>query len=318
MPDETPAAEEPAAEEPASEEPAAETPAAEELAAEEPASEEPAAETPAAEELAAEEPASEEPAAEEPQEEESPAEETSPWTSLGAKTATLAGVAAFVAGGTGTVLAAISDFGADNGALDAARRNHVDALVIAACLAAFGLLLGALYTVLRSQEGHVGKKHRSRVRWAAVIVLGVGVGVVAGGVAVGAFATAKREPGRPFIQVERVDRSSLRVEISGDGLSTKDWFEAKVDGFDDDASTVVPLAAGRFSPGQDGNLDWKARFQMPPKFGGATITRLRVQVQKNHIAASSCDTDEDLTCLAIRVPKTRGSTVSSQAATSGG
>ena len=230
-------------------------------------------------------------------------QEAGTWDSLGARTATLAGVAAFVVGGTGTVLAAIGDFGADSGPLAAARRNHVNFLIAAACLAAVGLFLGALYTLLRSQIRHVEKEHREELRWATIIVLAAGVLSVAAGVALGATATTKREAGRPFIEVQRVDPSSVRVTISGEGLSSDDWFEALVDGFGDDSSPDVPLAAGRFSPLQDGRLHWRARFLVPKKLGKTTITRLIVRVQKNKVAGEDCTTDADLTCLSIRIPR---------------
>jgi hypothetical protein len=43
---------------------------------------------------------------------------------------TIAGVLAFLAGGLGTIIAAIGDFGSDSGALAAARRNHVQLWLI--------------------------------------------------------------------------------------------------------------------------------------------------------------------------------------------
>jgi hypothetical protein len=207
-----------------------------------------------------------------------------------AKAGTIAGATAFLAGGVGTILAAIGDFGGDTSALGAARRNHVDSLIAAAALAALGLALGGVYPFLR---------HRART-----LVLAAGVVAVAAGVAVGAFATIAREPGRPTIVLQRVDKESVRVEITGDGLASSDWYEAIVTELSDlpqSGPAPPPLAEARFSPSQNGKLDWKARIDYPAST--PTTTYLLVRVQKDRLLRDTdCKTDKDVTCLYVHVP----------------
>jgi hypothetical protein len=305
---------------------------------------------------------------------------------------TIAGVLAFLAGGLGTIVAAIGDFGSDSGALAAARRNHVHVVVAAAAAAALGLACGALYTILKgdanddsTEDGKTkgdteekteiettvdteatgdtvpfglslviaglillasriakngsktkgdrvksdrkaksdpktssetaGNKETSGVNIpvgtglaiVALVVLGaagvllglsqsaaggvvalvglvclviawrmwttkvkltqarlatsfliIGVLAVSAGVGLGATATSAREPGRPKIEVKRVDDKTILVEISAEGLPSDDWFEASVSGYDDSYApeSQVALVTARFSPGQDGKLDW--------------------------------------------------------------
>jgi hypothetical protein len=222
-----------------------------------------------------------------------------------AKATTLTGLAAFVLGGVGTIVAAIGDFGSDDSALAAARRNHVYPLLGAAGCAALGLMLGGLFILLRSQTRYANDKWKDRLRWLSAAALGVGIAAVAVGVAIGAFATTDRKPGRPTIQVERIDRSSLRVQITSEGFPSRTWFEAVVEGFGDAEKTaVVPLATGRFSPGQDGKIDWKVRVYVPPVFKGTKIERLRVLVQRDRVVANTCTGEVKLTCLSLRIPRT--------------
>ena len=210
-----------------------------------------------------------------------------------AKAGTIAGATAFLAGGVGTILAAIGDFGGDTSALAAARRNHVHSLIAAAALAALGLALGGVYPFVRD-------------RWWRTHILAVGVVAVAAGVAVGAFATIAREPGRPTIVLDRVDKDSIRVEVTGDGLGSSDWYEAIVTEYlPDQQGTETPttLAGARFSPGQDGKLDWKARIAYPAST--PPQARLLVRVQKDKLVRDSdCNTDADVTCLSVHVPPT--------------
>ena len=226
------------------------------------------------------------------------------------KATTLTGLAAFVLGGVGTIAAAIGDFGSDDSALAAARRNHVYPLLGAAGCAALGLMLGGLFVLLRSQIRYANEKWKPRLRWLSAAALGAGIIAVAVGVGVGAFATTDRKPGRPTIQVERVDASSVSVRITSDGFPSRTWFEAIVEGFGDTERTpVVPLAAGRFSPGQDGKIDWKVRVYIPTVFKGTKIERLRVLVQRDRVVTNNCTGEVKLTCLTLRIPlpaETRG------------
>jgi hypothetical protein len=356
---------------------------------------------------------------------------------------TTAGVVAFLAGGLGTIIAAIGDFGSDSGALAAARRNHVLLLTAAAAAAALGLACGALYTILKgdkkddSQEkvskAKNGSKAKSEIEttknqeasaanvpvgwglmiagliallggsrkakngatatsgakakseiettksvgvsdvnlsvgwtlmiaalialgasgsllgfgypvWASVVALVgllclvlaltmwkrnvkltqprvatgfliIGVLAVSAGVALGVVATSDRKPGRPQIEVMRVDDKTILVKISAEGLPSNDWYEASVSGYDDlyTASSEVPLVTARFSPGQDGKLDWTHRVNavdgIPVPVNGMGTTKIsRVLVRLAHGALSlvgyrNCNRAE-VTCLAVRVPIT--------------
>jgi hypothetical protein len=228
----------------------------------------------------------------------------------------IAGASAFVAGGVGTIVAAIGSFGSDDSALAAARRNHVWWLVAAASFAALGLMLGGLYALAKgvSPKPRVApnKKIKRLLRWAHLnagrLVLGGGVVAVALGVGLGAYATTNRQPGRPTISVARINPGSVQVEITADGLPSADWYEAWVRGYTDSSVITdgVFLAGAQFSPGQDGKLDWKAEVQVPPDRDGKPVTRVIVTVGHNNAPpdATSCNLskDERVTCLAIRVP----------------
>lgn len=217
-----------------------------------------------------------------------------------AKAGTIAGATAFLAGGVGTILAAIGDFGSSSSALAAARRNHVDSLLAAAGLAALGLALGGLYPFLRHW------RRRAHPIEPARVLLAVGVVSVAAGVAVGSFATIARRPGRPTIVLQRFDRSSVRIEVTADGLASSDWYEAIVTQYTPDergGETATTLAAARFSPGQNGKLDWKERIAYPSS--SPADARLLVRVAKDRLVRETdCNTDQDVTCLSVRVPVT--------------
>jgi hypothetical protein len=238
---------------------------------------------------------------------------------------TIAGAAAFVAGGVGTIVAAIGSFGSDDSALAAARRNHVSELIAAASVAALGLMLAGLYGILRDASANASAKPyegwkaalnpvRAFVAWmrdgGGRRVLAAGVIAVALGVGLGAYATTNRQPGRPMISIERVDADSVRVEISAEGLPSTDWYDALLRGYSDvRGADGVFLASARFSPGQDGKLDWKARVEVPTDEGGKPITRVLVTVARDKpVDLKSCVmNDEDVvvgnaTCLSIRVP----------------
>jgi|SRR5579862_4143733 len=226
---------------------------------------------------------------------------------------TLAGAAAFVTGGIGTIVAAIGSFGADDSALAAARRNHVSLLIAAASAAALGLMLGGLYGILRGPDGNVDARG-GRVR----VLLVVAVIAVAAGVGLGVYATADRQPGQPTIVLQRVNDESVRVEITAEGLPSDAWFAAVLTGYSD--STVdtngVFLASARFSPGQDGKLDWQERFDVPAARDGKPITRVLVTIARdepvraNNCTVSSSVIDQAATCLLLRVPSTLEPTTS--------
>src|SRR5207248_1067339 len=127
----------------------------------------------------------------------------------------------------------------------------------------------------------------------ARIVLGFAVAFVAVGVGLGAYATADRQPGRPTISIERIDSDSVRVEIRAEGLRSSDWYDALLRGYGDSSTTDgIFLASARFSPGQDGTLDWKARVQVPPDKGGKPVTRVLVTVARDTpVDTRSCAVD---------------------------
>lgn len=205
---------------------------------------------------------------------------------------------AFVGGGLGTVLAAITDWGSDEGGLAAARRNHVDILVAAASLAVAGLTAGAIYALLRS---------RGRP---ATYALAIGVALVAAGVGCGIVATTLREPGRPTLSIERVDSESIRVGVQAEGLSSDAAFEARIDGFDEAGDFLVDLGAAKFSPSQRGALDWSQRIAVPATARGHALTRVQVWVAKDvrrKGAPPACGSGIP-TCLYLRIPATREAT----------
>jgi hypothetical protein len=230
---------------------------------------------------------------------------------------TTAGAGAFALAGVGTIVAAIGDFGSDNSALAAARRNHVGYLVAAASLASLGLGCGALYTVLSGTQW----KESKALKRAATVFLVIGVVAVAAGVGVGAVATSRRDPGRPTIAVERLDAASIRVQISAEGLESDAWYEATVLGYPDDlagyrttgshppSKKPVDLLTVRFSPNQDGKLDWSARISTADS-GETKIGRVLVRVADGAVKSAdlvNC-TAAKVTCLAVRVPEKAPST----------
>ena len=219
---------------------------------------------------------------------------------------TLGGVAAFLVGGIGTIVAAIGDFGSDEGALAAARRNHVTLLILAAVCASAGLVFGALYTVIQG----------SRAGWPRLVLV-LGVLSIGAGVAFGVAATTQREPGRPTVDVDRVDESSIQVRITADGLPSNTWYEAIIEGFSyTDPGVRAKLAVARFSPGQDGRLVWSQRMALPKTVpgrvgarggtsNGMEITGVLIRVQRDTVAAETdCNKTVSTTCMAIRVPPT--------------
>jgi hypothetical protein len=247
---------------------------------------------------------------------------SSRWRALGASTGTLAGVIAFVVGGVGTIVAAMGDFGSDDSAIAAARRNHVWWLVAAASLAALGLLCGALYTLLQSSsEGGEGaadsdepvetpgrKSRTAGGRRLAPWVLAVGVLAIALGVGLGAYATTNRQPGRPTIKISRVpDAQAVVVHITAEGLSSDAWYELRIDGFPDAFDrnhSSIELVAARFSPGQDGKLDWSETIGTTD-LERTKIARVLVRVAPGAIARNrglNCDVNDKVTCDFVRVP----------------
>jgi hypothetical protein len=201
--------------------------------------------------------------------------------------ATIAGILVFLGGGLTTVLAAITNFGAEGGAIDAARRNHTDALVLAAALAATGLLLGALYTILRKL---VLPNAKPRWRKLAGGVLVAGVVAVAAGVVVGVYATAKREPGRPTIAVARTGEDAVRVSVTANGLASENKFDIRVEGYSQEPAAqegrqpksrfVLNLLSARFSPEQSGELEWSHVINIAPPLESLSINYLQVIVAK--------------------------------------
>jgi hypothetical protein len=217
------------------------------------------------------------------------------WEVLGERSGTIGGVVAFVGGGLGTVLAAITDWGSDEGGLAAARRNHVDLLVAAASLAVAGLTAGAVYALLRSRGKPI-----------ATFALAVGVVFVAAGVGSGIVATTLREPGRPTLGIERVDAESIRISVQAEGLSSDAAFEARVDGFNDKGDFLIDLAAAKFSPSQRGTLDWSQRIAVPPRADGQRLTRVQLWVAKDvrrKGAPPACGSGIP-TCLYMLLPTT--------------
>jgi hypothetical protein len=235
----------------------------------------------------------------------------------GSTTVKIAGTAAFLTGALGTIVAAITEFGGDDGGLAAARRNHTDLLIWAAVCAAIGLLFGGLYAVASNwpkPQANVRSWLAKNQSWLLVL----GTCAVALGVALGAIATTLREPGRPGIQVDRVDDSSVRVQISAEGLQSDAWYEASIRGYGDDLAaydapvderkrkTPVDLLTARFSPGQDGKLDWSARISTADS-SGTKIGRILVRVEEGALGRATgllnC-TAAEVTCSFVRVAAT--------------
>ena len=221
-----------------------------------------------------------------------------------------AGIVAYVGAGLATVLAAITNFGAEGGALDAARRNHVGSLVAAVALAATGLVLGASYTLIFKGA----PKDTRRQRWAQGVLV-AGVICIGLGVVLGVSATVRREPGRPIISLSRVSENALRVAVTGDGLASNERYEIRIGGYDTvpgkKPELVANLTSARFSPGQDGKLSWSHTVDVSPfpTTEGRPMTYIEVIVVKEANAANfSCapvkgkSLKRAPTCLYSRLP----------------
>jgi hypothetical protein len=272
----------------------------------------------------------------------------------GLSAGTVGGVLAFVAGGVGTIIAAIGDFGSDNGALAAARRNHVWLVVAAAASAALGLACGALYIIYKDRKvplkfqtgmqvfgwflilfavlflGIAAIAEDSLALWltcAASATLGItivllfsgqrnlpidvafltlGALAVAAGVGLGATATSARVPGKPTIQVSRLDDKSVRVQITGEGLASNLWYETAIRGYDAAGKDFEALGAARFSPGQDGKLNWTLRVNIADT-KEVKIERLLIAVARESLDRQDIGQyciDVTFTCLSVRLPLT--------------
>jgi hypothetical protein len=114
------------------------------------------------------------------------------------------------------------------------------------------------------------------------------------------------------IEVRRVDDKTILVEISAEGLQSDDWYEAAIGGYNENETGRVELVTARFSPGQDGKLEWKHRISAADspkteKRAKIKIRRILVRVahgslNRNGIALDC--TTQDVTCLWVRVPVT--------------
>lgn len=220
--------------------------------------------------------------------------------------ATIAGILAFLAGGVATVVAAVGDIGADDSALAAARRNHPSLLIAAAAAAAFGLFVGAVYTIARSAFPPTTSGRRGAV---LAFVLGLGVLSTVAGVVMGATATADRKPGHPAIKVTRLDDATVRVHVTGDGLPSNDTYNMEIDGYGERAASdpgpYTELLAARFSPGQDGKLDWTEEVNVSPSTTAQTISRILVWITREvkwSRPTRDCNGGAAVTCSYVRVP----------------
>jgi hypothetical protein len=170
------------------------------------------------------------------------------------KIGTTAGVLAFLAGGLGTILAVVSDWGSDASGIAAARRNHVVWLQFAGVLAVCGLFFGAFYTIARQ-----------KLTWWQRALLLLGVMSVSAGLCLGIVSTTKREVGRPSVQIERVDRGSVRVTVRGEGQPSDASFFMRVDAYGPMGEYLDDLMFARLSPNQSGELNWSQRIGIPRK-----------------------------------------------------
>lgn len=229
--------------------------------------------------------------------------------------ATVAGILVFVGGGLGTVVAAVTSFGANGGALEVARRNHTELLIIAAAMASVGLFLGAAYTVLKDAF-----KELAAAQLAAPFVLMSGVLCVAAGVVIGVWATVDRAAGRPGIAVERINTDTVKVTVTADGLAAGTSYETRVEGWHQglaplttQATLVAPLVAGRFSPNKDGNVVWPQAVSIARPTGTPTIDYLLIVVANDAGKAKTCvvnagagnaatKPDNAPTCLYVQIP----------------
>jgi hypothetical protein len=224
---------------------------------------------------------------------------------------TVAGVVAFVAGGLGTVLAAVTDWGSEAGGLAAARRNHPDYLMAAALFAIGGLVAGAAYTIFRD------RRRKSWTSW----LLGLGVVLVGIGLALGIISTTKREPGRPNVRIDRLDADSILVTVHGDGWPSNASFDARVDAYDAPGRWLTDLMLARFSPDQSGELNWSERIFLPRSWtvpgqktksgkpARARVARVQVNVDKDQTTGTTRECNNSApTCVYLIVPRRRSTT----------
>jgi hypothetical protein len=227
---------------------------------------------------------------------------------MAAKIGTIAGVLVFVGGGLATVLTAITNFGADGGALDAARRNHTGLLVAAAALAAGGLFLGATYTILMK-----ALKDSRPATIVAPYTLMAGVAAIVAGVVMGVAATVNREPGRPSIALERLNKDSIKVTVTADGLASSASYDARIEGYHQTPAPdgrkptqvfIESLVLARFSPAQDGDLEWERVVDISPPTTTLPINYVQVIVAKENVEGPTCGAmgNDAPTCLYTRIP----------------
>jgi hypothetical protein len=218
----------------------------------------------------------------------------------------IAGVVAFVAGGLGTVLAAVTDWGSDESGLAAARRNHVDLLMAAALCAIAGLVAGTTDMILQGRDR----------TWKSLL-LGFGVVLVGVGLALGIISTTRREPGRPSVRVDRVDADSIRVTVRGQGWKSNASFEARVDAYDAPGNWLTDLMLARFSPNQSGDLNWSERIFLPRSWTLPGVKTKKGKPARARVARVQVNVDRDLgtghprecntsapTCVYLDVPRT--------------
>lgn len=204
---------------------------------------------------------------------------------------TTAGVLTFVGGGLGTVLVAITDFGSENGALAAARRNHTFVLSAAAAFAVVGMFLGAAYAIGKQlspddpdETVHVRKKRGADT---LSYVLLAGALFILVGVFLGVVATSARTPGRPTIALTRADASTMQLKVTGSGFATDDQFELRARGYTKtieetrgEDNPPFQLARARFSPDHNGDLEWSTYLNVDAAGNRGPIKAVTVVVDE--------------------------------------
>jgi hypothetical protein len=152
-----------------------------------------------------------------------------------------------------------------------------------------------------------------------------GVFAVATGVVCGVYATVKREPGRPAISVERVNESTLRVAVTGEGLAAGAKFEGRIEAYNQTTgngkqSFIGPLVSARFSPQQNGHLKWERLVDISSP-GEQHINYVQVIVAEGdagHLTCAVSEMDqgktEAPTCLYTRLPPVPPASSNSSAA----
>jgi hypothetical protein len=246
--------------------------------------------------------------AEEPPEEPAEVKEAADDDSGGTRLGTVAGVLVFLSGAFTTLLTLVTNFGADESGLAAARRNHSTALAIAAALAALGMLCAVAFAAARV----IGTP-----RWLRAVLILVGAALVLAGGVLGIKSTIDRDPGDVAIAIERISKNAASVTITGEGFPSNKRFEAIVTGYHTspvtDEATGVPsskpvlqLARGRFSPVQSGEVNWTVPFKVSTT-GRRTprITYLLVVVHDALDAVTNCNLGSQLdnppTCVWVRL-----------------